>query len=161
MVKFGKNVCGQQWISGSLRTHSNAPRTLLRPRTRVGKHCSSTKMLKSPYYVTLQEARKFDFSNKKNFALGIYPTCDRFRLSKQSCPAMQAMEWWHSSFHRSDEMKMYSDVMINCECQTVWCIHDIFTIYEKNGKLYKGNVTVKTPCKCDCRKKFEGWIGKK
>ncbi|XP_077976491.1 uncharacterized protein LOC144432358 isoform X2 [Styela clava] len=111
--------------------------------------------------VTLQEARKFDFSNKKNFALGIYPTCDRFRLSKQSCPAMQAMEWWHSSFHRSDEMKMYSDVMINCECQTVWCIHDIFTIYEKNGKLYKGNVTVKTPCKCDCRKKFEGWIGKK
>ncbi|XP_077974505.1 uncharacterized protein LOC144430442 [Styela clava] len=84
------------------------------------------------------------------------------KLSKQSCPAMQAMELPRTDLYpvrsnQPDKMKkMYPATMSNCECQTVWSIHDIFTIYEENGKLYKGNVTVKTPCKCDCRKKFEG-----
>nr|XP_039247490.1 uncharacterized protein LOC120325444 [Styela clava] len=42
----------------------------------------------------------------------------------------------------------------SCECQTIWCLDEIMTIYEKSGKLFKGNVTVKTPCKCECRKRF-------
>nr|XP_039253212.1 uncharacterized protein LOC120330360 [Styela clava] len=174
--------------------------------------------------VTLREARMFDFPEEKEFSLGIYPTCDRFRyftgpkdscdmsgnnlseryplfsgcqeqnctqlsyygstkckrmvklfkpfyhsgveckLSKQICPAMQASKLSHlysPTTYRPDEMKTYPFFMSNCECQTVWSIHDIFTLYEENGKLYKGNVTVKTPCKCDCRKKVEGWNGKK
>nr|XP_039264695.1 uncharacterized protein LOC120340484 [Styela clava] len=41
----------------------------------------------------------------------------------------------------------------SCECQTIWCFGEIMTIYEKGGKLFKGNVTVKTPCKCECRKR--------
>ncbi|XP_077974689.1 uncharacterized protein LOC120329504 isoform X2 [Styela clava] len=47
-----------------------------------------------------------------------------------------------------------------CECQTIWCLGNIWTIYEEGGKLYKGNITVKTPCKCECRmpfRKMENW----
>nr|XP_039252086.1 uncharacterized protein LOC120329502 [Styela clava] len=40
-----------------------------------------------------------------------------------------------------------------CLCQTIWCMNDIYTIYEKDGDCYKGNVTIKTPCGCECRKK--------
>nr|XP_039272593.1 uncharacterized protein LOC120343894 [Styela clava] len=40
---------------------------------------------------------------------------------------------------------------IFCKCYTIWCFRDIYTIYEENGKFYKGDVVIKTPCGCDCR----------
>ncbi|XP_077969394.1 uncharacterized protein LOC120344961 [Styela clava] len=40
-----------------------------------------------------------------------------------------------------------------CECQTIWCVGELLTIYKENGRLYKGDITIKKPCKCDCRKK--------
>ncbi|XP_039274563.2 uncharacterized protein LOC120348494 [Styela clava] len=40
-----------------------------------------------------------------------------------------------------------------CECQTIWCVGETLTIYKEKGRLYKGNVSIKKPCKCDCRKK--------
>nr|XP_039274812.1 uncharacterized protein LOC120348678 isoform X2 [Styela clava] len=42
-----------------------------------------------------------------------------------------------------------------CECQTIWFLRQIHTIYEieEMGKLFKGNVTVKIPRKCECRRK--------
>nr|XP_039252912.1 uncharacterized protein LOC120330135 [Styela clava]XP_039252913.1 uncharacterized protein LOC120330135 [Styela clava] len=39
------------------------------------------------------------------------------------------------------------------ECQTIWCVGEMLTIYKENGKLYQGYLTIKKPCKCDCRKK--------
>ncbi|XP_039247486.2 uncharacterized protein LOC120325441 [Styela clava] len=51
--------------------------------------------------------------------------------------------------HRSHDL-----IDDSCECQTIWCFGEIMTIYEKGGKLFEGNVTVKTPCKCECRKRF-------
>ncbi|XP_039252088.2 uncharacterized protein LOC120329504 isoform X1 [Styela clava] len=59
-----------------------------------------------------------------------------------------------SSFHPHDTDDK------ECECQTIWCLGNIWTIYEEGGKLYKGNITVKTPCKCECRmpfRKMENW----
>nr|XP_039253140.1 uncharacterized protein LOC120330317 [Styela clava] len=46
-----------------------------------------------------------------------------------------------------------SNRRIECECQTIWCVGETLTIYKENGRLYKGDVTIKKPCKCDCRKK--------
>nr|XP_039253400.1 uncharacterized protein LOC120330497 [Styela clava] len=46
---------------------------------------------------------------------------------------------------------------ISCKCYTIWCFRDIQTIYEENGKLYKGNVVIKTPCGCDCRTAYDGY----
>nr|XP_039270243.1 uncharacterized protein LOC120344961 [Styela clava] len=40
-----------------------------------------------------------------------------------------------------------------CECQTIWCVGEMLTIYKVNGRLFKGDITIKKPCKCDCRKK--------
>nr|XP_039264670.1 uncharacterized protein LOC120340466 [Styela clava] len=53
-----------------------------------------------------------------------------------------------------DPHRSHGSAEDSCECQTIWCLDETMTIYEKGGKLFKGNVTVKTPCKCECRRKF-------
>nr|XP_039253106.1 uncharacterized protein LOC120330286 [Styela clava] len=46
------------------------------------------------------------------------------------------------------------DEEISCKCYTIWCFRDIHTIYEDGGRLYKGNIVLKTPCGCECRKPY-------
>ncbi|XP_039248989.2 ferroxidase HEPHL1-like [Styela clava] len=57
-------------------------------------------------------------------------------------------------YYLPDPYKSYYFDDESCECQTIWCFSKIMTFYEQGGKLFKGNVTVKTPCKCECRRRF-------
>nr|XP_039253308.1 uncharacterized protein LOC120330410 [Styela clava] len=52
----------------------------------------------------------------------------------------------------SSPMKSKHESKGQCRCSTIWCYRSILAIYKNYGKLYKGNVDVKIPCGCDCRK---------